>query len=528
MRKSDGFLHSGPAVETVMEPQPGPQTEFLATSADIAIYGGSAGGGKTWALLYEVLRNIDVPDFGAVIFRKTFPMIMNQGALWDESTKIFPKTKAEPTKSSLMWTFPSGAKCAFRHMQHEDDKEDYQGSQIPYIAFDELTHFTKSQFMYMLSRNRSTCGVNPYMRGTCNPDANSWVKELLAPWLDHNFVQPEDAAYFEQCRKRAREKGVELSEDDIPKRKLNSGDIAYFSGVDGKFMWHTYEEYVYEMTLAPEERVIKTLTFIRASIYDNKILLKANPQYLASLKALPYLEQERLLKGNWDVVETGNMFKDKWFPIKQSFEMPRKFKRLILFYDLASTKPSEIKKRATDPDYTCGTTLGQGFESRYYILDQTLIRESPGMVFKHMGMTAERIRLEWGDNLELWVEQEPGSSGVIAVYSINEYMMKNFNFRVRGLPSSGSKVARARAISKDAQDGNVWMLDDVYGRREYHNAHWNSQFLAMATAFPDPEGVVHDDPVDSLSGAHNACNQPPETYTYSPRCMGVSSQWASN
>ena len=71
-------------------PQPGPQERFLASSSDIAIYGGSAGGGKTWALLMEPLRHVHNPDFGAVFFRRSTVQIRNEGGLWDESAKLYP------------------------------------------------------------------------------------------------------------------------------------------------------------------------------------------------------------------------------------------------------------------------------------------------------------------------------------------------------------------------------------------------------------------------------------------------------
>ena len=64
-------------------------------------------------------------------------------------------------------------------MEQEKDIFKRQGTNVPFIGFDELTHFTKKQFFYLLSRNRSTCGVRPYIRATCNPDPDSWVKELI-------------------------------------------------------------------------------------------------------------------------------------------------------------------------------------------------------------------------------------------------------------------------------------------------------------------------------------------------------------
>src|SRR5688572_22738751 len=120
-------------------PQPGPQTDFLSSSADIVIYGGAAGGGKTAGILMEAARHVDNKNYGGVIFRRTSPQITNQGGLWDESQVFYGDVPgAKPTQGKLLWTFKSGAKVAFRHMQHEKDMLTWQGSQVPFIGFDEL------------------------------------------------------------------------------------------------------------------------------------------------------------------------------------------------------------------------------------------------------------------------------------------------------------------------------------------------------------------------------------------------------
>ena len=167
-----------------LAPQPGPQAAFLASPADIAIYGGAAGGGKTWALLMEPLRHVRNPGFGAVIFRRTTVQVRNEGGLWDESEGLYSRFGAEGFRSQLEWRFPSGASVRFGHLEHDKTVYDWQGAQVPLIGFDELTHFSARQFWYLVSRNRSTCGVRPYIRATCNPDADSWVASFIAWWLD--------------------------------------------------------------------------------------------------------------------------------------------------------------------------------------------------------------------------------------------------------------------------------------------------------------------------------------------------------
>ena len=146
-----------------LRPQKGPQEDFLASTADIAIFGGGAGGGKTYGLLLEPLRHIHNSAFGSVVFRRNTTQIRNEGGLWDESQEIYPYVGAVGAESRLDWKFPSGAKLKFAHLEYEKTVFNYQGSQIPLIIFDELTHFTKKQFWYMFSRNRSTCGVRPYV-----------------------------------------------------------------------------------------------------------------------------------------------------------------------------------------------------------------------------------------------------------------------------------------------------------------------------------------------------------------------------
>jgi hypothetical protein len=257
----------------------------LASPADIVIGGGAAGLGKTYTLLLEFLRHIDIQDWGGVIFRRTSPQIRNEGGLWDTSMGIYPSAGGRPKESVLEWDFKKGSRLKFAHLEHEKNIYDWQGSQIPFIGFDELTHFSRKMFFYLLSRNRSTCGIRPYMRATCNPDPDSWVAEIISWWIDQETGYP------------------------IPER---DGIVRYFA-VDGDKMiwgdtadevieksWYFLKDAIGDSGIPPHE-FVKSFTFISGSIYDNKELLKVDPSYLANLLAQDEQTKLQLFKGNWKV-----------------------------------------------------------------------------------------------------------------------------------------------------------------------------------------------------------------------------------
>lgn len=270
----------------------------LSSSADIVIGGGAAGAGKTFSLLLEPLRHIHVKGFGAVCFRRTSPMIRSEGGLWDASEKLYRKVSgAESRNSILEWKFEAGTKIKFSHMQYEENKFDWQGAEIPLIMFDELTHFTKSMFLYMLSRNRSTCGVKPYIRATCNPDPDSWVADFIEWYIDQD---PNSPTYGYP----------------IPERQ---GVVRYFTNENDNIVWGDSFDEVYQKCkefidseiekshgLVSPADFIKSFTFIGGSIYENRELLKVNPGYLGNLNAQSQEEKLRLLGGNWKISLKGN------------------------------------------------------------------------------------------------------------------------------------------------------------------------------------------------------------------------------
>ena len=125
---------SSPFIAT-MSAQPGPQTDFLRSPADICIYGGAAGGGKTVGLILEPLRYVRrVANFTAVFFRRTTPQITNPGGLWDESQNFYPRLGGTPHLGAREWRWRRGGKIKFAHLQFDNTVYDWQGAQITLIG----------------------------------------------------------------------------------------------------------------------------------------------------------------------------------------------------------------------------------------------------------------------------------------------------------------------------------------------------------------------------------------------------------
>ena len=429
-------------------PQEGPQFNFVGSPADIAIYGGAAGGGKTCGMLIDALRFKNEQDYGAVFFRQHHNQIFSQGGLWDESMKIYGQVKnAYPQLGRSRWVFRDKAgreisKISFAHIEREQDLMKWQGSQICGIYFDELTHFSERTFFYMLSRNRSLCGIEPYVRASCNPDADSWVARFIEWWID-----PES--------------GYPIKE--------RSGKLRYMIRREERLYWaDTKQELIdqFKLETAEEAGEIRSVTFIASTIYDNQILLKMNPSYLANLKALPLVERERLLYGNWKIKPSAGLY-FKRIQIGQLLTViPDDVIRWVRAWDLAATAEEE----GGEPAYTSGVLMGKRKNGRYVVADVINVRQTAAEVRKTIKFTAMRDIAKY-KRVKIRLPQDPGQAGKDQAQSYIKFLA---GYDVTAVPESGSKEVRAEPMAAQWQAGNFDVLA----------ADWNEAYFNQLESFP--------------------------------------------
>lgn len=434
-----------------MGPQPGPQTAFCASKASIAIYGGAAGGGKTYGVVLDFARLAAVPGAGGVIFRRTSPELVGAGSVWETARELYESMGARCREAPLDVEFPCGSTIEFHHLQHEKSVHAHQSKQYARIALEEGTHFTSYQFWYLVSRMRTAAAIEPRMRITCNPDPDSFIAELIAWWIDQETGLP------------------------IPER---SGVLRYFVrdgddlvwGDDKQELWDRYA-HVCDPKTGP-----MSLTFIAASLADNQALLTNDPGYRARLMSLPRIERERLLGGNWKVrAASGDYFKRGWFEVID--QLPGKPLATIRWWDKAGSEPTTEKP---DPDWTRGVKVSLMPDLSFVIEHVESTRARPHGVETLIKNTAtsDGIRTKVG----LW--QDPGQAGVVDI----ENMMRVLSgFHVVHTAARENKETYAGPVSSRAEAGRIRLL----------RGPWNEAYLRELESFPKG----HDDQVDATSGA---------------------------
>lgn len=398
------------------------------------------------ALLAGAAQFVDVPNYAALILRRSFRDLALPGALMDRSQKWWRQSDAKWDGTNYKWTFPSGAVIQFGYMEHEGDQLRYQSSEYQYIGFDELTQFSLEQYTYMFSRLRRLkgAGIPIRMRSATNPGGvgHEWVKKR---W-------------------------------DIS-GKINRPTV----GEDGN-------------------RV-----FIPAKIADNPYL--DADMYEKSFEELSEITRAQLEQGDWELQSFGGKLDPLKFQIIQPNELPdkRHWTGIVRHWDLASSEKTEAN---TDPDWTAGCKTIRSSQLSEKVHEQLIanIRFNPDLEYPKppyyyiTDVQRKRVAADGveelirrtahmdGRQVPISMEQERGSSGKLLIANYRKHVVPGF--QVHRLWVKDSKESRASIVGGRSGEGRYFIVD----------GHYVAAFLDEIGLF----GIkgVHDDQVDAMSGAH--------------------------
>lgn len=444
----------------IFKANPGPQTKFLSSTANEILYGGSAGGGKSVALVIYPIRWVHISDFRALILRRK---AVDLQYLIDKSKQFYPNI----IRGSIFniqtktWKFPSGAQIRFSHCENESDAQSYEGQEYQFLGFDELTHFTETQYLAIKARLRSSNPILPrYIRATSNPGGigHDWVFNRWSPWLDPDYPKEKLPNDY-------------LNAPVVPSNEIlwNIKEISRESKENSELEWSNQ----------PNANSLSR-TFIRASLLDNPELLKNDPNYVLQLRELDPVRRAQLELGDWLMKPgAGLYFK------RDNFEIIDGFSQDIVararYWDRASTEGRG--------DYTVGVKASRLRTGTTIIENIQRARLSPGNVQQLIKNTCESDGL----STVCWLEQDPGQAGV---FEIDSYLNLLSGFSVRSLRKTQDKITFASPFSAHSEAKKIKLL----------RGHWNLEFINELEQFPEGK---HDDQVDAASGVFYALNQSP-------------------
>ena len=431
----------------LIEPQPA-QVPFLASPADICIFGGAAGPGKTWALLADPFNYVGHPDFEAPIFRRLHRQFFDAGGLHKAARKMYEPFGARFVKAE--WRWPNGSKIQYAHMQHEEDVEQWRSAELPWVGFDQLEQFTKYQFEYIQSRMRTDLPMKPTIKGTCNPQPG-WLAELLQWWWD------PDTGYA------------------IPER---GGSIRWAVRPENDLVWaddpRDLEGHVDNdgFPLIP-----LSYQFIPAKIDDNRYV---DPAYRGHLQGMSLIERERLLHGNWLIAPgAGKVFHKDWIRMGPPGDPDW---RRVRYWDKAATPGGGA--------WSVGVLMCLCPDGSVVVEDVVRGQWSPKERNEIMQETAELD----GFAVTVVSEQEGGSGGKESALVTADLLP---GYAVWPDRPTGPKWERWKHLSATAEHGKLFVVSD---RDLPPEDRWRRSFVnELHNADPSGPGAV--DQVDAAAGA---------------------------
>lgn len=434
---------------------------LMDEESDVLLCGGGAGGSKSYTCLMKALKYVQDPAARVVIVRESYPTLKLSGGLWDESHGIYSWFGGVPKIQRLTWEFPNGATIQFAALP--DNIKEWQGMQASHILVDESASFKESDILFLLSRLRSAKykgHLNLTM--TCNPDNASF----LFKWVEY-------------C----------LDDEGIPKEGTED-IIRWFVNLDGLMCWGTSREELYEKHGAGKTLGVDFMPmrfrFIPLTVYDNPVLLKTNPGYLANLLAQPKVDQLRYLHGSWTAKDTGSLYFDRSW-VKMVDYPPEGATGRVRAWDFAASEATST----TSPDYSVGVKMSRDKYGTYCVEDVVRFQARTDKVLKTVIETAKDDGL--GD-CDVCIPIDPAASGKTAAHFYLKVLAENgVAAKTKSTTGHSGKMVRFKPLCALAESGALTVV----------KADWNDAFFMELENFKGDRSAKNskDDQVDAAADA---------------------------
>lgn len=455
-----------------------PQEQFLASESNITLYSGSAGAGKTFAIILMLLKYMTKPNTTAVVFRRTSTQLRQGGGIWQEATAVFVKIFGKRClirDRDLEIRLPEfNSIVKFSHLQYTTDINNHLGAQYSVIVFDEATLFDfDEQILPLMGRLRNArVSYQPVMAWATNPMYNHGIMH----WIKDFYLDSE---------------GIPIPERSNVER--------YFVTQDGKPLWYDDKE----LAIANHGAAVRSFRAIRAHVTQNIPLLKNNPDYLNNLMALPPIKRKIFLDGSWFSREEEAGYYKRHFSEVVPYPNVLTTRR-VRSWDTASTPVSSASQ---DPDWTRGTLVSRDRHGYITLEDVASLRDRPHKVEELIYQCARNDP----EGTIVGLNIDPGSAGLAYVDHIRKRLAEMGIF-CKVIRSNKGKLQRFLPFSALSEAGFTKVV----------KAEWNEDFFEEAERFNGQKNNGHDDICDALALGVEILNQGNTLPDFDPAAFNIS------